>query len=57
MQSSFCFAMAFCATRYPNIVLKAGGIQGVLKAMLRFPKNQRLQAECCEALRNIAARR
>mmetsp|Transcript_73975 Transcript_73975/g.163375 ORF Transcript_73975/g.163375 Transcript_73975/m.163375 type:complete len:251 (+) Transcript_73975:51-803(+) len=54
VQYSFCFAMAFCATRYPNIVMKAGGLDGILKAMVRFPKNERLQAESCEALRNIA---
>ncbi|CAK9114186.1 unnamed protein product [Durusdinium trenchii] len=54
VQYSFCFAMAFCATRYPNIVIKAGGLKGILRAMARFPKNERLQAESCEALRNIA---
>ena len=54
IQYSFCFAMSFSATRYPNIVLKAGGLPRILDAMKKFPKNIRLQAEACEALRNIA---
>ncbi|CAJ1365389.1 unnamed protein product [Effrenium voratum] len=54
VQYAFTFAMSFGATRYPNIVMKCGGLQGVLAAMARYPKNERLQAECCETLRNIA---
>ncbi|CAE7396060.1 aarA, partial [Symbiodinium pilosum] len=54
VQYCFCFAMSFSATRYPNIVLKAGGLKCILDAMKKYPKNTRLQAEACEALRNIA---
>ncbi|CAE7029560.1 aarA [Symbiodinium natans] len=54
IQHSFCFAMSFSATRYPNIVLKAGALPRILDAMKKYPTNIRLQAEACEALRNIA---
>eukprot|EP00441_Pelagodinium_beii_P021654 CAMPEP_0197658632 /NCGR_PEP_ID=MMETSP1338-20131121/45351_1 /TAXON_ID=43686 ORGANISM="Pelagodinium beii, Strain RCC1491" /NCGR_SAMPLE_ID=MMETSP1338 /ASSEMBLY_ACC=CAM_ASM_000754 /LENGTH=284 /DNA_ID=CAMNT_0043235251 /DNA_START=55 /DNA_END=905 /DNA_ORIENTATION=- len=53
VQHKFCWAMAFSSARYPSLVAKAGGLEVILKAMTRFPKNERLLAEGCEAVRNL----
>eukprot|EP00440_Ansanella_granifera_P005449 gb/GFBE01005913.1/.p1 GENE.gb/GFBE01005913.1/~~gb/GFBE01005913.1/.p1 ORF type:complete len:238 (+),score=60.05 gb/GFBE01005913.1/:1-714(+) len=49
----FCFAMAYGSARMPSFVVKANGLQTLVQAMNRFPKNERLLAEACEALRNV----
>merc|ERR1719401_2618375 len=51
-----CFAMAFGSVTNARWVLRAGGLELVIAAMSRFPKDERLVQEACEALRYMTVR-
>lgn len=54
VQRAGCFAMAFGSVTWSRFVLKAGGLEAVIAAMSQHARDERVQADGCEALRLLS---
>lgn len=57
IQRKGCWALALGSILYAKLLIQAGAVECTLRAMARFPMDERLNADGCECLRLLCSKR